>query len=302
MYKTPVFLLGCLVAGICVSRSVFAAQSAPKTYSNYGLIQNVQNYSTNSFYNGKYNQKIPQAIYATGADLTSGDCQRVVESLISEECSRRNNCFGTRIQDIRPTIMVQLSQIPGHNFATSCGGFIDTTFDNFLKQTGGTNAINAPVAFPTPSGHTNPNTNIKIGKILTPYQSGVMERTAELATAHKQNDQTPAGLAPSDFPTTIADLSLSERMALASEDYEKYKDLKAYQNLNVEDDETFLARLKQNNPAEYCRRYPAGCTNSGTVITPQQNPNNSDQSSVQYQPADCQTGATPECAIILRLE
>jgi len=301
MYKKTGFLLVLVMFGVCASGNVFAAQSAPKTYSSYGLIQNVQNYSTNSFYNGTYNQKAPQAIYTTGADLTSGDCQRIVENLVSNECARRNNCFGLRLQDVRPTIMVQLSQIPGHNFATSCGGFIDTIFNKYLQQTGGTNtsmnAVVAPVAFPTPSGAKNPNANVQFGKIIPPQKAGVLERTAELAAAQRENDTTPAGLEPSDFPKTFMDLSLADRIAFASEDYEKYKDLKAYQNLNIEDDSSFLARLKVENPAEYCRRRPAECTNGSPT-----KPTTPDKPEIQYQPADCQTGETPDCAIILRLD
>ena len=122
--------------------------------SQYGQIQNVQTYSTNPFYqNGVYNPKMPQAIYATGADLTTGDCQRTVDNLVASECATRNNCRGLRIADIRPAIMVKLSQLPGHNFATSCAGYIDSAFNSYTAKYGYNTSV--ATTFPTPTSAKN---------------------------------------------------------------------------------------------------------------------------------------------------
>ena len=89
----------------------FGATAAVSLFSDYGQIQNVQNYSSNPFWspNAPYNQRLPQPVYATGADLNSEDCQKVVQSLVAAQCMARDNCKNTDLSDIRPTVMVQLS-------------------------------------------------------------------------------------------------------------------------------------------------------------------------------------------------
>ena len=91
-------------------------------FSNYGQIQNVQNYSTNPFWtpNSPYNKKLPQPVYVQGADLKAEDCINVVQSLVSVQCMARDNCKNTSLAEIRPTIMVQLSNLPGNNYVSAC--------------------------------------------------------------------------------------------------------------------------------------------------------------------------------------
>ncbi|MBP3397895.1 MAG: hypothetical protein J6K82_03110, partial [Alphaproteobacteria bacterium] len=47
-----------------------------------------------------------------------------------------------------------------------------------------------------------------------------------------------------EFPTTYADLSFTERMANKTAGYEPYKDMKAFTELKVESNETYLERHK----------------------------------------------------------
>ena len=96
----------------------FAAQAvdfpSPGLLSNYGQIQNVQSYSSNPFNHpdSPYNQRMPVPVYVQGTELTAADCKPVVAGLVAQQCAMMNNCAGKRVSDIRPAIMVQLSNIP----------------------------------------------------------------------------------------------------------------------------------------------------------------------------------------------
>lgn len=231
-----------------------AVSTAPAAFSQYGQIQAVKNYSSNPFWNSNspYNLKsIPKPIYATGADLTTDDCATIVDTLMSSFCATHNNCSGMRLADARPDIMVALSRLPGHNYATSCSGYIDSAFDKYSNLGQTTLA-------------TNTSTNTNAGNFknpytqkLTNYQVDVLERTRELANLQSQTG-TSAALSATAFPKTVDDLSFTERVANASAGYAPYKDKSAYVVPNFEDetDESFLERLKDRNPAEYCRRFP----------------------------------------------
>ena len=115
-------LLFVFICGFCA----FSAPAAVSLFSDYGQIQNVQHYSSNPFWSptAPYNQRLPQPVYATGADLNADDCIRVVQSLVSVQCMARDNCKNTDVSDIRPTIMVQLSNLPGANYVSACSGYI----------------------------------------------------------------------------------------------------------------------------------------------------------------------------------
>lgn len=288
MGKTYLFLLGWVFGGIFSTTVSFAAQNSLTSYSKYGQIQNVQNYSANSLYrNGVYNPKGPQAIYTTGTDLTTGDCRRVVENLISNECAQRNNCFGMRISDIRPTLMVRLSQLPGHNFATSCSGYIDTIFNEYLAQTGSnTGTKPTAIAFPTSSGVHNTNSGAQFAVPISTQQREIQERANEMMEAQRQNETLPVGITATDFPTSYADLSLSDRMAVASEGLEPFKDLEAFHPIEIESYQDYLARTQNK-------------TSGNSTIKPndqQQQPENQ-----TIMPSGCQTGDSPDCAITLVL-
>ena len=249
-----VFVMSMAVFGAYLGVHAYAA-TAPGALSQYGQIQAVKNYSSNPYWNpnSPYNQKaIPKAIYVDGADLTTEDCNRIVGGLVSDWCSLNNNCSNMRLADVRPTIMVQLSQLPGHNYATACSGYIDAAFDKYA-QTGST--LTLPLTTNTNTNHytfQNP-----YAPKLNAYQAGVLERTKELEQLQAQN-ATSAQIGAADFPKTVADLSFTDRMANAAAGYEPYKNLKAYKIPKFEDenDEKFLERLQKNNPTEYCKRFP----------------------------------------------
>ncbi|MBO4683238.1 MAG: hypothetical protein J5611_01515 [Alphaproteobacteria bacterium] len=221
----------------CVARA--NAANSPGALSQYGQIQAVKNYSSNPYWNpnSPYNQKaIPKAIYVTGADLTTEDCNRIVDGLVSDLCSLNNNCSNMRLADVRPTIMVQLSQLPGHNYATACSGYIDAAFDKYVQTS---ITITAPLT-------TNTTTNRytfqnPYAPKLNAYQAGVLERTKELEQLQAQTAAS-AQINSADFPKTVADLSFTDRMANAAEGYEPYKDKSAYKIPNFETEEDFNAR------------------------------------------------------------
>jgi len=291
------------VAALCAGGGAYAVGTAPAFMSNYGEIQSVKNHSSNPFWNknSPYNQNMPKPIYATGADLNTGDCNRVVENLITAYCTEHNYCTNMRLSDVRPTIMVQLSQLPGHNFATSCGGYIDSTFEKFQKQYGNTSTVNMPKA-------TTQTTNIQIANPFaqkpTAEQAAVAERTAELERLHSMTTPTPT-VSAADFPKTTADLSFTDRLANTTAGYEPYKDLESYKKPNfLGEDEAFFERLKLQNPTEYCKRRPEDCKNNTPQKTkpPKGNGNNGGGSSEGEEQIPCDNpGSTPECPIRLKL-
>ena len=221
----------------------FTATASVSLFSDYGQIQNVQKYSSNPFWtpNSPYNQRLPQPVYVQGADLNTEDCIKVVQSLVSVQCMARDNCKNTTLSDIRPTIMVQLSNLPGNNYVSACSGYIDEIFESYVVQYG--NSLpNRAVAFPNAS---DPNLNINNSggvQIQNPYkqtvpqwQQEIIERQNELKSLQQENGAGSEHLSATAFPTTYADLSFEERMANTVESYRPYKDLDAYQGLNAQD-------------------------------------------------------------------
>ena len=115
---------------------IFSYQ-ASALMSKDGVIQNVQTYSSNPFWQmgtNSYNQRMPTAIYATGTAIETSECQSIVATLIATQCAMRNNCISTQLSEIRPAIMLQLSRIPNGNYATACGGYIDTAFEDIKER------------------------------------------------------------------------------------------------------------------------------------------------------------------------
>ena len=229
-FKSLLFAVFC---GFCA----FGATAATSLFSDYGQIQNVQNYSTNPFWtpNAPYNQRLPQPVYVQGADLTAEDCFKVVQSLVSVQCMARDNCQNTTLADIRPTVMVQLSNLPGNNYVSACSGFIDGVFESYVAQYGN-NIPNRAVAFPAAtSPNPNVNNNNNNTQIQNPYKQTIpqwkqeiIERSQELQELQQQNSAGSQQLSAADFPMTFDDLSFEERMALKTEDYAQYKDMNAY--------------------------------------------------------------------------
>ena len=242
-------------------------------FSKYGVIQNVQDYSSNPFWNpnGPYNQRFPTAVYATGPSVETSDCQNVVSYLVAAECANRNKCVTTQLSDIRPAIILQLSQMPNGNYASSCGGYIDTAFEQYLK----TNAIAAPsagAAFPTATGMgtINDGSKFEMQNPLSPklqeWQMEILDRKQELKDLQAANGvKQPKLVRTTEFPTTYADLSFTERMENAAAGYEPFKDARAYKEIEVENIEAYLRRQEKlarirdyNNLSldEYCKKHP----------------------------------------------
>ena len=264
-FKSLLFAVFC---GFCA----FGATAATSLFSNYGQIQNVQNYSTNPFWtpNSPYNQRLPQPVYVQGADLTAEDCFKVVQSKVAVQCMARDNCKNSTLSDIRPIIMVELSNLPGNNYVSACSGYIDGVFESYVAQFG-TNVPNRAVAFPNA---TEPNQNINNNNVQIPnpykqeipkWQQEIKERSQELQELQQQTGAGSEQLSVADFPMTIDDLSFSERMALKSADYAKYKDMNAYVVPNFQNEEEWC-KGKGAGTAE-CKGYTQQAQNNNSNPT-----------------------------------
>ncbi|MBR0212263.1 MAG: hypothetical protein IJQ55_01530 [Alphaproteobacteria bacterium] len=247
-----------LLASVFCGFYTLVATAATSLFSDYGQIQNVQNYSSNPFWspNSPYNQRQPQPVYVQGADLNTEDCVKVVQPLVAVQCAARDNCKNTQLADIRPAIMVQLSNLPGHNYVSACSGFIDGIFDSYVAQYG--NSIpNRQVAFPTatvpnptvttPTPTANaPSTAPQIQnpyKAPTPqWQQEMDERSRELEELQRQNSAGNNELSATAFPKTYDDLSFSAKMGLLKDSYEPFKDLNAYMEIEVIGEAEFCAK------------------------------------------------------------
>lgn len=254
--KTFYITLFAYTAVICGAFAVdFPTTTTQQPFSKSGQIQNVQNYSSNPFWSpdAPYNQRMPVPVYVQGTDVNTSDCQRIVSSLISSYCSTRNNCLGLSLSDVRPTITVQLANLPNHNFVTPCSGYIDTEFESYVKQ----NAIAAPtgksVEFPTA---TTPNSDLnqQEAKFENPYApklpqwngepwaEEMQERKKELENLQAQNSYGTNQVVKADFPNTFADLSFTERQQILKEGYAPYAGTSAYKQINIESEESYNQR------------------------------------------------------------
>ncbi len=257
-----------LLVALCVGFCAIGANAATSLFSDYGQIQNVQNYSTNPFWtpNAPYNQRLPQPVYVQGADLNADDCFRIVQSLVSAQCIARDNCKDTTLADIRPTIMVQLSNLPGNNYVSACSGFIDGVFESYVAQYG-TSVPNRAVGFPTataPNPNVNNDDNIQIQnpykQTVPQWKQEIIERSNELQQLQQQNGAGSQQLSATDFPMTFDDLSFEERMALKSADYEQYKDMTAYVVPNFQNKDEWCKGKGANTPE--CKVYTQQAQNN----------------------------------------
>lgn len=254
--KTFYITLFAYTAVICGAFAVdFPTTTTQQPFSKSGQIQNVQNYSSNPFWSpdAPYNQRMPVPVYVQGTDVNTSDCQRIVSSLISSYCSTRNNCLGLSLSDVRPTITVQLANLPNHNFVTPCSGYIDTEFESYVKQ----NAIAAPtgksVEFPTATA-PNSDLNQQEAKFENPYapklpqwngepwMQEMLERKQELQQLQSQNATGSNQVVKADFPETFADLSFTERQQILKEGYAPYAGTSAYKQINIESEESYNQR------------------------------------------------------------
>lgn len=240
---------------VCGTAIAYQPSSAP--FSQYGQIQNVQTYSSNPFWNpsGPYNQRMPQAVYVDGPEMNAGDCQRTVSALMANVCANMNNCVGAQLSDVRPTLMLQLSQLPGHNYATSCAGYIDSEFENYVKKYGHAGTTSGTVPFPAATTPSNTNNKIEVNnpfeKPLPQWQQDIIERTQELEELQARNGTNMGALKKNDFPTTVADLSFEERLNIKAEGYEPFKDAKAYNSIKLESAEEYNQRTATHRNS-YC--------------------------------------------------
>lgn len=285
IFSTFFALFGTIIAPDALATTF---PNANQPLSKYGQIQNVQNYSSNPFWtpNSPYNQRMPQPVYVMGADLNTGDCQRTVSALIASQCALENNCIGVTLADIRPTIMLQLSRLPGHNYATACAGYIDSEFNNYVKNYSNAGPSNKTVSFPSATT-PNPSVNQADFQIENPYApkmptwngdpwfQDMIDRKQELQNLQSQNGTGGEKIAKADFPTTAADLSFSERMENASSGYAPYAGKSAYEQLkNIESEEEYIARMREMDklklsPADFCKKWPSdsSCqTNTKNIV------------------------------------
>jgi hypothetical protein len=252
--------------------------------SQYGQIQNVQSYSSNPFYNpdSPYNQRLPTPIYAQGTELNAGECRGIVDSIVSGQCASKNNCNGLSYTDIRPAVILELSKLSGHNYVTSCNGYIHAAFEDYKKSTSAVTITGFPSAFPSAGPQTeNPSNKLVLGNPFelkdTEWQKDRNARQKELRNLQKQNGSDDVDLDATKFPNTYADLSFTERMANDKAGYEPWKDAQAYKPIKVETDSDRYEReigiagqkkqladkekelLKVTNHKEYCEKYPSEC-------------------------------------------
>lgn len=229
---------------------------ASTPFSQYGLIQNVQNYSNTPFYNPNTPiVNVPKIVYATGPALKPGDCERTVQTLVENTCAQQNNCKNTTLADVRPSIMIQLSNIPGYNYATSCAGYIDTIYENYIKQSQNINTVNVST-FPTAPTSTN-QTNQTIPKWQVDYN----DRANELKELQAQNavDYT---IVDTDFPKTVNDLSFQDSIALKKASYAPYQNAEVYKPMDIE---RTSPEEKQQKQMIECQKVYACIKNYGTL-------------------------------------
>lgn len=252
-----------LIVFVCAFCGLVARAAVP-IFSQYGQIQNVQNYSTNPFWspNAPYNQRLPQPVYVQGADLNADDCIKVVQSLVAAQCMARDNCKNTDLTEIRPTIMVQLSNLPGANYVSACSGYLDGVFESYVQQYGNT-LPNRPTAFPSATV-PNPDLNDSGGiKFENPYkqqptkwQMEIRERSEELQSLQNENGADNYNVSATDFPMTYQDVSFYERMENERAGLEPYKDMVAYKTINANPEAEWCSDSSHYNSAE-CAAYKA---------------------------------------------
>ncbi len=281
MKKTSVFLL---VSGFWSLASAPAAQAVDFPLSKYGQIQNVQSYSSNPFYNpdSPYNQRLPTPIYARGTELNAGECREVADSLVAQQCAQRNNCLGLSYSDVRPAVVIEMSNLTGHNYLTACVGYIQPAFEDYMKSANVVSINGFPSAFPM-AGQTTENSGSSL-VLNNPFErkdpkwsDDRDERKKEMSDLQRQNGSEDIKLSAETFPTTYADLSFAQRMENDKAGYEPWKDASGYKPIKIETDETRYTRdigvatqqatlatkqkelLEITDPCGWCKQYSTEC-------------------------------------------
>lgn len=245
-YMTNRFSIALLTFCAVGALSTSHAAQNNNAFSQYGMIQNVQNYSSNPYWNpnSPYNLRMPSPVYATGPSVETSDCQAIVTSLIETQCKMRSdNCATVSISDIRPAIILQLSRIPGGNYATSCAGYLDAALNEY-KRTKSTTVPSTPPALPT---HAIPDTasgteyqfQMPMPTNTTTTHNNMQwmldqhQRMAELQALEQQTATYGTDMTATEMPKTLNDVSFTTRMQNAASGgkfggYETYADMPAY--------------------------------------------------------------------------
>lgn len=241
--KTTHLLHFCIMT-IMACGSVYGASPTP--LSNYGNIQNVQNYSSNPFWQGdSYKQRMPTPVYVDGPDVKSGTCNQIMAQMVSLHCGMRNNCQNVQLKDIRPAIMTQLSQMSDANYSTSCAGYLDGAFNDYIRQHGTVNppipTIPAHATQPTPDIPT-PITMPQPQQPTENWKTDMATRRAELAElrAATGGDQLPEFRG--EMPTVAADFSFEDRVTNATDGYQPFADTSAYKPIVIESKADYTQR------------------------------------------------------------
>ena len=245
MYKQRVFSLNfaVFVVIMCVAN---AFASVP--FSQSGVIQNVQNYSGNPFYNpDSYVVTTPKIVYASGPALKPRDCEFAVQSVIETVCGQRNNCKNTTLADVRPTVMVTLSKLPGANYSSSCSGYVDTIYENYMKKNQAVYSV-VNTGFPVGNG-VNVNQNA-----VKKTESNYATRAAELKALQAQTKTTVDTVTATDFPKTFDDLSFAQQNEIKWQGYEPFKDAQVYVPLNVHSEDRTKMMTEEVAAVEKCIR------------------------------------------------
>ncbi len=216
--------------------------TAGQPVSKYGLIQNVQNYSSNPFWspNSQYNQRMPQPVYVDGPDLNAGDCQRTVSALVASYCATRNYCVSVSLGDARPALILQLSNLPNYNYVSACAGYVDSEFESYKAKnsTAAPRSVSTafPTAMPTMSGGAN---DVTVGEPTAQgWAAEMAARQQELLDLQSQNGAGNESVVRAEFPATAADLSFADKNANLREGYMPYKDSSAYKQINLKLEES----------------------------------------------------------------
>ena len=166
--------------------------------------------------------------------------------------------------------MLQLSKIPGGNYATACAGYLDTAFDNYQKNNKPAPAIGG-ASFPAPTT-VNPTATTPTVFSENPYkqktpdwQSEMMERKLELQQLQAANGATAPQVRATSFPVSASDISYEDRIANAKQGYDPYAGKSAFVPLKIEDKQDYLARKSKEaeerdsqklSRKEFCKKYP----------------------------------------------
>ena len=236
--------------GVFTAIMVITGVGHASLFSKEGLVQNVQDYSVNPFYNTATGTvSTPTMVYVNGPKLAPNDCERAVRSVVENVCSDHNNCRDTKLATVRPDIMVQLSLLPKYNYATSCVGFIDSVYDAYVNRYNYTNNAATSTGFPSVTTASVTATTQKSN--LPKWKQEYNERDAELRALHAMTAEPVGVPEDAEFPKTFQDLSFQEQNEIKKQGYEPYKDAQAYVPLSIKRDDSLYKTTAQVKAEAY---------------------------------------------------